>query len=120
MNQLKETNDVYGHSAGNKLIVSAAKVIADTFKRSPVFRIGGDEFVAVLRYRDLEDCEDLFAQLDAACANTFIEERGAMPISIAKGFARFDADTDAHFEDVFRRAEYAMYANKRHIKGLAG
>ena len=119
VNQLKETNDVYGHSAGNKLIVSAAKVIADTFKRSPVFRIGGDEFVAVLRYRDLEDCEDLFAQLDAACANTFIEERGAMPISIAKGFARFDADTDAHFEDVFRRADYAMYANKRQIKGLA-
>ena len=119
VNQLKETNDVYGHSAGNKLIMSAAKVIADTFKRSPVFRIGGDEFVAVLRYRDLEDCEDLFAQLDAACANTFIEERGAMPISIAKGFARFDADTDAHFEDVFRRADYAMYANKRQIKGLA-
>ena len=45
-------------------------------------------------------------------------ERG-IGLEIAKGFARFDADTDAHFEDVFRRADYAMYANKRQIKGLA-
>ena len=116
VNRLKETNDVYGHAVGNKLIVAAAKVISDTFKRSPVFRIGGDEFLAVLRNRDLEDCEDLFAQMDLACARTFIEESGRIPLSIARGFARFEPGRDADFSEVFKRADTAMYENKRESK----
>ena len=116
VNRLKETNDVYGHDGGDKLIVSVAKVISDVFKRSPVFRIGGDEFLAVLRHGDLEDCEKLFIQLDLECANTFVEENSKIPISIARGFARFDSDKDLHFNDVFKRADYAMYENKRKSK----
>ena len=116
VNRLKETNDVYGHDVGDKLIVSVAKVISDVFKRSPVFRIGGDEFLAVLRHGDLEDCEKLFIQLDLECANTFVEEKSKIPISIARGFARFDSDKDLHFNDVFKRADYAMYENKRKSK----
>ena len=83
VNRLKETNDVYGHDVGDKLIVSVAKVISDVFKRSPVFRNGGDEFLAVLRHGDLEDYEKLFIQLDLECANTFVEKKSKIPISIA-------------------------------------
>lgn len=116
LNQLKKTNDTYGHDVGNKLIVTAAKVISNVFKRSPVFRIGGDEFLAVLQHKDLEDCEKLFAQLDLECAKTRIEEKGEIPISIARGFAMFDADKDLRFNDVFKRADNAMYENKRKNK----
>ena len=116
LNQLKETNDTYGHDVGDKLIKTAAKTIADVFKRSPVFRIGGDEFLAVLQHRDLEACKELFAKLDSVCANTFIEEKVDSPISIARGFAMFDADKDLCFNDVFKRADNAMYKNKRENK----
>jgi HAMP domain-containing protein len=54
LNYLKEANDTYGHDVGNKLIAGAAQIISDTFKRSPVFRIGGDEFLVILQSRDLE------------------------------------------------------------------
>ena len=116
LNQLKETNDTYGHDVGDKLIVTAAKVISNVFKRSPVFRIGGDEFLAVLQHKDLEDCEKLFAQMDSECAKTYIEEKGEMPISIARGFAMFDSDKDLCFNDVFKCADNAMYENKRKNK----
>ena len=116
LNQLKKTNDTYGHDVGDKLIATAAKVISDVFKRSPVFRIGGDEFLAVLQHRDLEDCEKLFAQLDLECSNAFVEGNSEIPISIARGFARFDPDKDSHFNDVFKRADNAMYENKRKNK----
>ena len=89
LNQLKITNDTYGHEVGDKLIATAAKVISDIFKRSPVFRIGGDEFLAVLQNRDLENFKELFIQLDATCENTFIEENCNSHISLARGFARF-------------------------------
>ena len=118
LNQLKKTNDTYGHDVGDKLIATAAKVISDVFKRSPVFRIGGDEFLAVLRHRDLEDCEKLFAQLDLECAKVRIEENGEIPISIARGFAMFESDKDLYFNDVFKRADNAMYENKRKRKEL--
>ena len=118
LNQLKETNDTYGHDAGDKLIVTAAKVISDVFKRSPVFRIGGDEFLAILRHRDLEDCETLFKQLDLVCSKACIEEQGNVPLSIARGFSTFDAEKDRCFNDVFKRADNAMYENKRENKNV--
>lgn len=116
LNQLKKINDTYGHDLGDKLIMTAAKVISDVFKKSPVFRIGGDEFLAILKHRDLDDCEKLFARLDLECAKTFIDVRDEIFISIARGFARFDPDRDLHFNDVFKRADNAMYENKRKTK----
>ncbi len=116
LNQLKKTNDTYGHDVGDKLITTAAKVISDVFKRSLVFRIGGDEFLAILRHRDLEDCEKLFVQFDLECTKASIEEKGEIPLSIARGFAVFDLDKDLRFNDVFKRADNAMYENKRKNK----
>ena len=84
-----------------------------------MFRIGGDEFLAVLRGRDLEMCENLFTQLDLECAKTFVDENGEIPISIARGFSRFEADRDLNFNDVFKRADNAMYKNKRTSKKVA-
>lgn len=109
----------YGHDVGDKLIVTAAKVISDVFKRSPVFRIGGDEFLAVLQHRDLDDCEELFVQLDTVCGNTVIEEMNTTSISIARGFAMFETNKDVCFNDVFKRADNAMYENKRKNKKVA-
>lgn len=116
LNHLKETNDTYGHDVGDKLIATAAKAISDVFKRSPVFRIGGDEFLVVLRHKDLVDCEELFMRLDDVCSNTYIEETAKTPISIARGFSMFDMDSDQCFNDVFKRADNAMYENKRNNK----
>lgn len=119
INYLKETNDRYGHDVGNKLIVSAAHVISSIFKRSPVFRIGGDEFLVILQSRDLVDVEELFMKFDEECRNKSIEtEKENIPVSIAKGFARYDSKKDSAFMDVFNRADDAMYENKREIKGL--
>ena len=118
LNQLKEINDTYGHDVGDKFIAAAAKVISGVFKRSLVFRIGGDEFLAVLQHRDLEDREKLFVKLDFECAKTPMEEKVGKRISIARGFAMFDPDKDSCFNDVFKRADNAMYENKRKNKNV--
>ena len=117
LNYLKETNDTYGHDVGNKLIVGAARIISDTFKRSPVFRIGGDEFLVILQNRDLEERDALFEKFESDYANTFVEAGDEkLPISIAKGFSTFDPATDTQFSDVFNRADDQMYQNKKNMK----
>ena len=115
LNDLKRTNDVYGHETGNELIITSAKIISDVFKRSPVFRIGGDEFLVVLQNKDLENCDQLLAQLDAQCHNTYVGDTRE-PIRIAIGFSRFERGKDLQFADVFNRADNAMYENKKLMK----
>ena len=119
INCLKETNDRFGHDIGNKLIVEAGRIISCIFKRSPVFRIGGDEFLVILQNRDLEDIEGLLKKFDDECSNESIRaDEEIIPISIAKGFARYDSKKDSSFADVFNRADDAMYENKREMKGV--
>ena len=117
VNGLKETNDRYGHDAGNKLIVAASRIISNTFKRSPVFRIGGDEFLVILQNSDLKNCEDLIAKFDSECASVSVKtDEADVDVSVAKGLAMYDPDRDSQFMDVFNRADDAMYDNKRSMK----
>lgn len=119
VNDLKEANDEYGHDVGNKLLVTAARIISNVFKRSPVFRIGGDEFLVILRNRDLEEHKNLCKKLDLACAKEYIKaDKARIPISIARGFAKYDPASDEQFVDVFNRADDAMYRNKKKMKSL--
>ena len=59
VNGLKTVNDTQGHIAGDKYIRMASKLVCETFKHSPVFRVGGDEFVAILRGSDFDRREKL-------------------------------------------------------------
>ena len=117
LNNLKKANDTYGHIVGNNLIKAASQIISDTFKKSPVFRIGGDEFVIILQNHDLVERESLFANLESACENASVDANGTtLAVSIAKGFAIFDPDIDTKFSDVFNRADDEMYKNKNVMK----
>jgi len=49
MNGLKYTNDHYGHSAGDELIKKFAKIMTDRYGTKNVFRLSGDEFVAIVK-----------------------------------------------------------------------
>lgn len=117
INCLKETNDTYGHDVGNELIMTASGIISDTFKRSPVFRIGGDEFVVILQNRDFEECDALLERFDMQCSDAYVQSKDTkIPVRIARGVAKFDPAKDTQFSDVFKRADDAMYKNKKDIK----
>ena len=117
INYLKGTNDTYGHNAGNKLILTAARIISSIFKRSPVFRIGGNEFAVILQGKDYEAREELFARFEEECRSAALEEDGAiLPVSVARGFSEFDPQKDTQFSDVFERADEEMYENKKNTK----
>ncbi len=47
VNDLKYVNDKFGHQAGDQHIRNACRIVCTTFKRSPVFRVGGDEFCVI-------------------------------------------------------------------------
>lgn len=117
INNLKETNDKYGHDVGNDLIVHTAKILAGTFRSSAVYRIGGDEFVVLLQGNDYAQYYALIEKMDKECAsdNISVGEQ-KIPVSVARGISLFDTSIDHVYEDVFAKADQAMYMNKQQMK----
>lgn len=117
VNNLKQVNDAIGHKAGDALIISAAKLLCDVFAHSPVCRIGGDEFVAILENSDYENREALRVAFDQEMAvTTFSFGAIKQPVSVALGIAKYVPERHTSFEEVLREADEAMYANKEKIK----
>lgn len=120
INNLKQTNDRFGHDVGNDLIVHTAKILTDTFRTSVVFRIGGDEFTVLLQGDDYKNYHALMEQMDEACAKDCITAgENTIAVSVARGVALFDPSIDRIYEDVFAKADHAMYMHKEASKAAA-
>ena len=103
-------------SVFDRLIIGAARCIEKCFKNwGRQYRIGGDEFVALLRGEDLERREELVAQLNKEIDKTRSNQNAWERLLIAKGVAVRSAG-DATPDAVFIRADKAMYADKRRMK----
>ena len=113
LNGLKTINDTKGHAAGDRYIRQACNIICNIFDHSPVYRVGGDEFVVVLRERDYENRENLVTQLHRSNVMNTTSD-GAI---IAYGVADFRPGADDSVEKVFARADHAMYQKKKELKG---
>lgn len=113
INGLKNANDNYGHEVGDNIITDTAEIICRVFPNDLVFRIGGDEFVAVAYSCTEEELLARFGQLDTEIAAFNAESKQYEPdLSLSHGGAAFIKGEDREFKDVFRRADKNMYENK--------
>lgn len=118
LNYLKNTNDEYGHDVGDKALIKLVKVIKSVFAHTPIYRIGGDEFVIILRRGDYTQSSKLINLFNNRMKNINkgeAEEKNK--ISAAIGYAEFDPNTDKCVDDVFKKADKAMYDRKHQMKG---
>lgn len=116
INGLKYVNDTYGHDFGDMLIIDSCRIICRSFKKSPVYRIGGDEFVAILEGDDYVRYSELLQEFEDNIIEVNKITREDCQISIARGIAVYSPETDLVFANVFKRADDAMYQNKIEMK----
>lgn len=112
-NDLKKVNDSKGHVAGDEYIKESAKLLCNIFDHSPVFRVGGDEFVIFLRGDDYTNRESLMKTLQDQVWEYLKSKSGPV---LASGMAVFTPEKDSLVSDIFDRADKAMYKNKRDLK----
>ena len=96
---------------------NACRTICKVYSHSPVFRIGGDEFVAILQKEDWKKQAELEQQFTQAMAD--VNATAANPwdrVNVAIGTANYNPETDPDMESVFRRADVLMYENKKQMK----
>ena len=114
---LKTINDRYGHDKGDVYLKTASRLICKVFQHSPVFRIGGDEFAAILQNDDLKNMEGLLAQFEER--KNKITGSAVQPweqAHISVGIAQFDPEKDSGVTDTVRRADQMMYKHKKASK----
>ena len=116
LNYLKETNDRYGHSAGDIVLMKVASIICRTFPLSAVYRIGGDEFTVILKDSEYELRSEKMSELEQRIrTNNDNVKEPYMKLSVAYGLAVYDPQKDHYYEDVYRRADRKMYQMKQAI-----
>lgn len=115
LNNLKKCNDTLGHEMGDKYIVDAAGLILQTFgKIAKCYRIGGDEFCAVIMEGNKVNVDGYLEELKAL-QDTYNASGTEINMQIACGYAAY-SETDLNLEGTRSRADARMYTNKKDIK----
>lgn len=104
LNGLKQMNDKEGHSAGDKLIKDAAKILKTVFRKKEIYRAGGDEFMVLLRGTSMAELEDYTRQIKELAAETDT-------VSFAVGIC-LNEDSQKIY-DAMKQADVNMYEDKK-------
>ncbi|HEX2771541.1 MAG TPA: diguanylate cyclase [Micromonosporaceae bacterium] len=105
VDEFKTVNDMYGHQAGDELLVGLARALEAALRQGDeLYRIGGDEFVAVVDVPQPEEAVRIAERLATAARRT------GRTISVGVAMQR-DGEPA---EDTLRRADVALYDVKRH------
>jgi diguanylate cyclase (GGDEF)-like protein len=116
IDKFKSVNDTYGHLAGDEVIKRIATLTANHIERHDGFvcRYGGEEFVAVLPGRNIEQTRPIIEELFETICNQIVEyNEFRIPISVSIGLTAYPevcTDTD----DLLKRADWCMYYAKEH------
>lgn len=119
LNNLKTTNDTYGHAQGDILIRSAADVIVNAFEsHGIVARMGGDEFIAIAETNNPQEISAMIGEFRDNIAQKN-EEIPDLHLSIAFGYASC-SPKEYNIEKIYQIADDLMYENKQKMKKSSG
>lgn len=114
LDNMKNINDLYGHTTGDQALIDTADLLIKIFRESDIIaRIGGDEFV-VLAFEGPSCNPELFT--DRLQKNLLELNRvSKMPykISISTGVAHYNPERPCSLDNLLSRADAEMYEQKR-------
>lgn len=116
VNKLKITNDVFGHMAGDRLLLTVSNHLCAIFGSSNVYRLGGDEFVVIIPEGENSDSKEKIEACITGMKTLSVEGYPECKVSFACGASRLNKLMDLQLSDVLRRADNEMYKNKAETK----
>lgn len=102
INGLKRVNDLYGHEAGDRLIINTARSMLAILPEN-AYRVGGDEFVLI--------CFDMDEKIFRSKVRDICDSIAAKKISVSVGVVWEESSSE--LETMLRRADDLMYAEKK-------
>ena len=114
IDRFKSINDTYGHQTGDLVILAVADVLRSTFRSNDItMRLGGDEFgVFAVGIVNREMGEAIIHRLFTQLSRKEVPELQGKEVSVSVGAVLCAEGEGISFEDLYSRADSAMYASK--------
>lgn len=118
INNLKNINDTLGHKTGDNMIQTCASYLQESFKKvARIYRIGGDEFVALLEgSNQQENLREALHLFNDSLTKWNTQPDMPFPLVVASGSAFSTTSDKAAVEHAEKEADLIMYENKYELK----
>ncbi|MBL1421512.1 MAG: EAL domain-containing protein [Alphaproteobacteria bacterium] len=116
----KRINDVFGHPAGDALLVKTSQRLQDILGTDiNISRLGGDEFgIIITNSCQIDDIQNIGQSICDAMRQVFHLKEGSVQIAATIGFVEYPQMAPTS-QLLFERADYALCYSKQHSKGQA-
>lgn len=116
VDNFKSVNDGLGHQTGDNLLIEIANWLTEVaLNKSKIGRLGGDEFVLLCRYSERHEIMRLCDMILSFISPTLLASEKNIQIGFSIGACLFTGKTH-QFEDIYEKADAAMYQVKKNGK----
>ena len=112
INGLNAVNTLYGFEVGDVLMRESADILIKVFGRENIYRVAGDEFIALMKEKTAEDMEKMFKQFDGCITALNSDSNRKHTLAVAKGFDTYVLKKHDNYREVFTSAKTNMEKNK--------
>lgn len=115
IDNFKMVNDLFGHHQGDQILIQFAELLESVFPDEDVkiYRIGGDEFMVLLKKVEFETHQNVFIKINAELVKMYEK------LSVSYGIVEIDTnklEQQMYLETQLRSADTAMYRFKKNSK----
>lgn len=115
MDNLKKTNDIYGHKAGDRALKLLGSLLMEHAQHSVVCRLGGDEFLMFVSEVSKEEIIDIVTKIQKKFEQCKEEDMEIRFADISAGIC--EVNKGDPFEECYSKADKALYYVKQNGKG---
>jgi diguanylate cyclase (GGDEF)-like protein/PAS domain S-box-containing protein len=114
VDDFKQINDTFGHPEGDQALVTTAEILTRSFRESDIVsRLGGDEFTVLAVHADDDSAATITTRLTETLSQYNAQAGRRYALAFSVGVVRFDPTSPCSIEELFARADGALYAQKR-------
>lgn len=113
LDHFKNINDTLGHDVGDRVLKDFASLLAARLgDQTPVYRIGGEEFIVLFPDAQMADVANMLGDFRNDLQNrTFTRTGDAVKVSFSAGLA-MRTDATEGFDDLYQQADARLYEAK--------
>ncbi|MBY0428136.1 MAG: diguanylate cyclase [Alphaproteobacteria bacterium] len=114
IDHFKNVNDTYGHDTGDRVLVGVANTLLRHIRTyDDAYRLGGEEFLVILKGLDDEGAEKVLERLRAAVQRTELKAPDGSPITVTASFGHVMVKDGKSMDELLQLSDQALYKAKR-------